>query len=218
MTKPLKTVLILCAVFGLCQIATANTYNVTLDTAPLVGHPAGPFVVFLEFTDGSGIGDANNTVTLSGLDFSGGSALGSPIVFGGASGSLENGISITDTSVISFFEEGFNPGLQLSFSLDLTLNDDSGGTPDRFTFFLLDSSQVPLPTLAPFGDLGLADAVDAPEALLDAVRVPGQVVVDHEMSALEVDPFAGGVGREQNRDIGVGLEELLRLQAFLAAH
>jgi hypothetical protein len=152
MTKPLKTVLILCAVFGLCQIATANTYNVTLDTAPLVGHPAGPFVVFLEFTDGSGIGDANNTVTLSGLDFSGGSALGSPIVFGGASGSLENGISITDTSVISFFEEGFNPGLQLSFSLDLTLNDDSGGTPDRFTFFLLDSSQVPLPTLAPFGD------------------------------------------------------------------
>src|ERR1035437_1455650 len=74
MTKPLKTVLILCAVFGLCQIATANTYNVTLDTAPLVGHPAGPFVVFLEFTDGSGIGDANNTVTLSGLDFSGGSA------------------------------------------------------------------------------------------------------------------------------------------------
>jgi len=152
MTKPLKTVLILCVVFGMRQITGADIYNVTLDTSPLVGHPAGPFEVLLAFTDGSGIGDANNTVTLSGLDFGGGSALGSPIVFGGASGSLETGISITDTSVISFFEEGFNPGLQLSFSLGLTLNDDAGGTPDRLTFFVLDSLGVPLPTLAPAGD------------------------------------------------------------------
>ena len=39
-------------------------------------------------------------------------------------------------------------------------------------------------------DLGLADAVDAPEALLDAVRVPRQVVVHHQVGALQVDPFA----------------------------
>ena len=43
-------------------------------------------------------------------------------------------------------------------------------------------------------DLGLADAVDAAEALLQAVRVPGQVVVDHQVGALQVDAFAGGVG------------------------
>ena len=28
-------------------------------------------------------------------------------------------------------------------------------------------------------DLGLPDAVNAPEALLDLVRVPGQIVIDH---------------------------------------
>ena len=54
MTKPLKTVLILCVVFGMRQITGADIYNVTLDTSPLVGHPAGPFEVLLAFTDGSG--------------------------------------------------------------------------------------------------------------------------------------------------------------------
>ena len=43
-------------------------------------------------------------------------------------------------------------------------------------------------------DLGLADAVDAAEALLQPVRVPGQVVVDHQMrAALEVHALAGGI-------------------------
>ena len=49
-------------------------------------------------------------------------------------------------------------------------------------------------------DLGLADAVDAAEALLEAVRVPGQVVVDHEVGALEVDALAGGVVRDHDQD------------------
>ena len=47
-------------------------------------------------------------------------------------------------------------------------------------------------------DLRLADAVDAPEALLDAVGVPGQVVVDHQVGALEVDALAGGVRRDED--------------------
>ena len=47
-------------------------------------------------------------------------------------------------------------------------------------------------------DLGLADAVDATEALLDAVGVPGQVVVDHQVGALQVETLAGGVGRDQD--------------------
>ena len=47
-------------------------------------------------------------------------------------------------------------------------------------------------------DLGLADAVDAAEALLEPVRVPGQVVVDHQVGALEVDALAGGVGGDQD--------------------
>ena len=66
-------------------------------------------------------------------------------------------------------------------------------------------------------DLGLADAVDAAEALFEAVGVPGQVVVDHEVGALEVDALAGGVGREQHAHLRVVAEGLLRGAALLAA-
>ena len=52
-------------------------------------------------------------------------------------------------------------------------------------------------------DLGLADPVDAAEALLEAVGVPGQVVVDHQVGALEVDAFAGGVVRDHDQDCRV---------------
>ena len=67
-------------------------------------------------------------------------------------------------------------------------------------------------------DLGLADAVDAPEALLEPVGIPGQVVVDHQVGALEVDALAGGVGRQQDLHLGIVPEGFLRLHAFLAAH
>ena len=67
-------------------------------------------------------------------------------------------------------------------------------------------------------DLRLADAVDAAEALLEAVGVPGQVVVHHEMGALEVDPLAGRVGSEQQLRLRVVQERLLRLAAFFTTH
>src|SRR5690606_27331256 len=67
-------------------------------------------------------------------------------------------------------------------------------------------------------DLGLADAVDAAEALLQAVRVPRQVVVDHQVRALEVNAFAGGIGREQHPDLGVVQESLLGLAPIFAPH
>ena len=41
----------------------------------------------------------------------------------------------------------------------------------------------------------LADAVDAAEALLQAGRVPRQVVIDHQPAELEVDPLARRLGR-----------------------
>ena len=66
-------------------------------------------------------------------------------------------------------------------------------------------------------DLGLADAVDTAEALLEAVGVPGQVVVDHEVGALEVDALAGGVGGEEDAHLGVVAEGLFGGAALLAA-
>ena len=65
-------------------------------------------------------------------------------------------------------------------------------------------------------DLGLADAVDAAEALLEAVRVPGQVVVDHQVGALEVDAFAGGIVRDHDQDRRVVQEGADRGLARLA--
>ena len=169
MLTALKAAFLVCALAALCQTASGDTiYNVTLGTAPLVGQPAGPFYFQLAFTDGSGVDDANNTITISDIHFGGGSALGSPLVFGGASGSLETGITITDSTFLSLFIEQFVPGLQLSFTLRLTSNDDAGGTPDRLTFFLLDNSGVALPTLAPFGDYLFGVDLHSTGAIFDA--------------------------------------------------
>ncbi len=64
----------------------------------------------------------------------------------------------------------------------------------RSSFELLEQAVVDLAFAGVLGDevpevadLGLADAVDPAEALFQAVRVPGQVVVDHQVGALEVD-------------------------------
>ena len=54
--------------------------------------------------------------------------------------------------------------------------------------------------------------------MFQAVRVPGQVVVDHQVGALQVDAFAGGVGGQQHLYLRVVPERFLRRQAFLAAH
>ena len=67
-------------------------------------------------------------------------------------------------------------------------------------------------------DLRLPDPVDAPEALLQPVGVPREIVVDHEVRTLEVDALAGGVRGQQHLDLGVGAELALRGQPILPAH
>ena len=55
-------------------------------------------------------------------------------------------------------------------------------------------------------DLRLADAVNTAETLLQPVGIPGQVVVDHQVRALQVDAFAGGIGGQQIVDTGIVAE------------
>ena len=56
-------------------------------------------------------------------------------------------------------------------------------------------------------DLGLADAVDAAEALLEPIGIPRQVVVDHQMrAALEVHALAGGVVGDHHANDRIGVE------------
>ena len=67
-------------------------------------------------------------------------------------------------------------------------------------------------------DLCLADTVNTAEALFDAIRVPGQVVVHHEMRALKVDTLARCVSGEQNLHIRVVQEASLCLAPLLTTH
>ena len=64
--------------------------------------------------------------------------------------------------------------------------------------------------------VGLADAVDAADPLLQLHRIPGNVVVDHHVAELQVQTFAAGVGRHQ--EAGRAGERLLRLRALLQSH
>ena len=67
-------------------------------------------------------------------------------------------------------------------------------------------------------DLGLPDAMDASKALFEAVGVPGEVVVDHQVGTLEVDAFAGGIGSDEDADFFVLLEEFFHFAAVLTQH
>jgi hypothetical protein len=131
------------------QICRADAiYSVSLDTSPLIGEAAGPFSLAFEFTDGSGTGDANNTVILSNFQFGvGGSASGLPTMFGGATGDTASGITLIDNSFFNALVQPFNPGTMLGFSLQASTNVDAGPTPDEFSFSILDSSGAPIPTL-----------------------------------------------------------------------
>jgi len=75
---------------------------------------------------------------------------------------------------------------------------------------------APTPAVATKAPAVSAAASD--EALLDAVRVPREVVVDHEVCPLEVDALAGGVGGHEDVDVFVLGEGLLSLTALLPAH
>ncbi len=67
-------------------------------------------------------------------------------------------------------------------------------------------------------NLRLADTMDASKTLLQAVRVPRQVIVYHQMRSLQVDPFTGGIRRDQDANANVLLEKLLRLPTLITEH
>ena len=52
-------------------------------------------------------------------------------------------------------------------------------------------------------DLGLANTVDTAEALFDAIGVPRQIVIDHQVSTLKVDALARGVSGGQDLDFRI---------------
>lgn len=123
------------------------TFQVTVDTTPLIGHPAAPFAVNFQLIDGNA---ASNTATISGFAFGGGSPSGVPILTGGASGDLSSVVTLMDSAFLNDFVQDFNPGTVLSFIVHLTTN-VAGLIPDSFSFALLDGNGFEIPTTSPIG-------------------------------------------------------------------
>ena len=136
----------------------AITFTITTDTSPLIGQASGPFSLDFQFIDGSGSGDANNTVTLSAFNFYGGSWTGSPTLTGGASTGAGT-ITLTDSSFFNELFQGFTPGTKLSFQVSMTTALDAGA-PDEFSFAILDSTLSEIPTMGP-GDAFVTVDIDS---------------------------------------------------------
>jgi hypothetical protein len=125
-----------------------------------VGNAYAPFALDFQLTSGDTSSGVVNTATLSSFTFGtgGGSGTGNPFAnSGNASGDLGSTVTL-NTSGGSFFNEFsqyFTPGSLLSFQLDLTNNLQSSGTPDEFTFQLIDNTLGGIPTTDPSGSNSL---------------------------------------------------------------
>ncbi|MBL9205846.1 MAG: hypothetical protein JNN01_12210 [Opitutaceae bacterium] len=121
--------------------------DASLETSSLINHALGPFSIDLQFIDGEGIGNANNSVQISNFNFSG----------GGWIGSQPGTINLTDSSFLQEFIGEFSPGTSLSFKISLTDNANPTGVPDRLSFAILDHDLIEVPTLDASGALVAID-------------------------------------------------------------
>jgi hypothetical protein len=67
-------------------------------------------------------------------------------------------------------------------------------------------------------DLCLTDTVNSTKPLLQTIWIPGQVVIHHQMPALQVYAFARRVGGNQNFDIFVLGKGVLRFLSVFSSH
>lgn len=144
--------LILTIVFATRLLLADVIDQVTLNTAPLIGNSSGPFTLDFQLVEGNGIGDSNNTVTLSDFSFGGGSVTTPPSSSTGGVKVASSPFIITlkETSFYDDVEFLFTPEGTLSFEVDATTNIDTVA-PDTFTFALFNNSLSPIPTTNPNG-------------------------------------------------------------------
>ena len=60
--------------------------------------------------------------------------------------------------------------------------------------------------------------MDATEALLNPVRIPREIVVDHQVGTLEVNALSCCVCSKKDLNVRIMFERLLRLHPFLTTH
>ena len=154
--KPLRLfVTILVLIFAPVLARADQIFDVSLNTSSISGST---LTLSFQLTDGSGTSDANNTVTVSGLNFgAGGSSSGTANLAGGATGNSTAGFVLTDSNFFNAVEQQFVAGSMLSFRFDLTSNSDAI-TPDEFAFSIEE-----IATTDPGGALVVADIGGTPQ-------------------------------------------------------
>ncbi|MGA2811329.1 MAG: hypothetical protein ABSG16_08025 [Candidatus Acidiferrum sp.] len=120
----------------------ADSFDVSLNTSSFSGSTQ--ILAFgLNDSDGS-----SNTISLTGFNFGGGSALsgsqdctlGGALSGAGCSGNLTGGVTLSDATTSEvFFDEEFNVGSALSFAMTTT-NNFAGGIPDGFAMYLCNTT------------------------------------------------------------------------------
>jgi hypothetical protein len=131
----------------------ALAFNFNVDTTSLAGTAA---TLAFDFINGD---SAVNTAQINNFLTDGSFDPNLALITGDVSGSLSSTVTFSDTS---FFNELLQPitlGNTFRFQLDTT-NAFAGGTPDSFSFFILDSSGFPLGTTDPISGSNALFALD----------------------------------------------------------
>jgi hypothetical protein len=150
---------------------------VSLDTSGLIGNPAGPFYLDFQFNDGTGAND--NLVKITNINLGGGTVLGPAALFGGVSGDLLSGITLTDSDPFNEFFQSFSAGTYLSFQLSMT-NLFTGSVPDVFGFAILDANLYNLATYSLGSDQLLIATLDSTGPVIETfASVDGSVPAPH---------------------------------------
>jgi hypothetical protein len=158
-----KSLALLAAVGALFSAAVSHAavFYVTIDTSALLVPPAStaaPFYLDFQFNDGGILN--NNIASLTVYDFGGGSATGSAVTFGGATGDIATGVLFDNTASFQELYQGFTPGTSLTFVLNMTTAMDVPA-PDAFFVSILDSSLQNITTNG-FGNSLVNISLDAP--------------------------------------------------------
>lgn len=86
-------------------------------------------------------------------------------------------------------------------------------TLENITFPCFQGDHIPQ-----IASLCLTNSMNTAKSLLDPIRVPRQIVVDHQIGVLKVDTFASRVCRDQEANRRIVSEFVLDLQPFLAGN
>jgi hypothetical protein len=197
--RQLRSALLSCCLAAVPLLASAQTFQVQIDTTPLAG-----ITGFMAFDLIAGSSGVPTSVTIEG--FSSTAELGVPAYSGNSTGTLAGTVTLVSTTFFSEFLQPvvFAAGLT-TFRLNLGNLYTAGTIPDAFTFFLLDAVQAPFETTDPSGANALLAA--------DLVATPSLSVFDSPWATASVVPEPAAVLMWL-----LGLGALLGLRARAGAH